>query len=225
MSLEVALLQTFLRFAGGEKSLKIDGIAGPMTKTAIDRAAPGIIAQAQRAIQAAIGKQVEFGQGSKSGKESTLGEALDAVAAKAREAGLLPGAVAAQIVLENGWGGSSLSRKYHNYAGLKYKSVRAFPGKKVGSTSQVTTEFVDGEAVTVSDGFAVFDDVHHFADVYVWYLTKSGSRYRYAGILEAKTPQEYFDLLQKGGYATDPRYAQKLMSVYDRLKREYPHLA
>ena len=50
---------------------------------------------------------------------------------------------------------------------------------------------------------------------------QSSPRYQQA-LKQTDDPKQYFDELQRSGYATDPAYADKVMSVYnsDRLKNE-----
>jgi flagellar protein FlgJ len=43
---------------------------------------------------------------------------------------------------------------------------------------------------------------------------KSNPRYEQA-IQQSESPEDYFNALQEAGYATDPQYAEKVMSVFN----------
>jgi hypothetical protein len=120
----------------------------------------------------------------------------------AREAGAkFPELVAAQWALESNWGRSTSG--VHNYFGLKGK----------GTTTK-TTEYVNGVPVSVTDGFLNFSSLKECVEYLVdrWY--KDFKEYR--GVNNAKTASEAAQSLQSQGYATDPRYANKLISILNR---------
>lgn len=217
----VALAQTVLRFAGGAK-IAVDGSVGDQTQRALASASPDIREQAKIAVKAVTGLNIDDLIPAVVEKLNDFGrEVVPALITAAKSAGLIPEAVVAQVVLESGWGQSQLARQYHNYGGLKYNSVSSFPGKKPGSTQMRTTEFIAGNNVSVSAGFATFDSPRHFAEVYVWYLLSGGSSYRYRGIQRAATTKEYFEILKKGGYATDPEYVSKSEALVASVKMWY----
>lgn len=222
----VALIQTLLKFEGGHQRLAVDGLIGNQTRTAYANTAPLVVQQIKRTVKAATGGNSDelIGVEKTTVKEDDFGAVVLALQAAARKAGLIPSAVVAQVVHESGWGRSALSRRYNNYAGLKYNAVARYPGVKVNSTQMMTHEYVDGRRVEMSDGFAVFDSVAHFADAYVWYLTESPSSYRYKGIVNASDEREYFTILKDGGYATDPKYVDSLVNVHRSVVRRYPEV-
>jgi len=139
---------------------------------------------------------------------------VKAVSREARKRGLTPSFFIAQIALETGWGKSvprlPNGRTSWNYAGLKYESVKS---QIKGKVAVDTTEYIKGLPERVRDSFAVFEDVDQFARVYFWYLLDGPSSYRYKGLTSVKSMVEFADILQKGGYATDPKYAKQLVNV------------
>ena len=46
-------------------------------------------------------------------------------------------------------------------------------------------------------------------------------RYR-AAVAAAESPRRYMQGLQQAGYATDPKYADKVLSVYSRIRGDSP---
>jgi len=120
----------------------------------------------------------------------------------AKEAGAkFPEVVAAQWAVESGWG-KYLSGK-NNYFGIKGKG-----------TVKTTQEHYGNGYVTIQDEFKDFatplDCIKDLVDK--WYKD-----YRtYKGVNRAKTPEECAMLLKAEGYATDPYYSSKLISIMQR---------
>jgi len=54
-------------------------------------------------------------------------------------------------------------------------------------------------------------------------FVKQNPRYEEA-VKQSQSPQDYFSELQKAGYATDPDYANKVLSVFEskQLKQYLP---
>jgi hypothetical protein len=109
-----------------------------------------------------------------------------------------PQLVAAQWALESGWG-KHVSGK-NNFFGIKGKG-----------TVVTTTEYVNGKQITIRDEFKDFESpeacVRDLVDK--WYKDYKG----YRGVNNAATVQDAARDLVKQGYATDPKYAEKLISV------------
>lgn len=217
----MAIAQAVLRFAGNEK-ISVDGAVGKLTQSALARVSSDVKTQAAAAVRAATGLDINDLIPAIVDNVSDFGtQVVPMLISSAKSAGLLPAAVVAQVVLESGWGASELSRKWFNYAGLKYNAVSSFPGVKPGSTNMRTQEFIEGKMVSTSDGFATFQNPRHFADVYVWYLTQGPSSYRYRGLAAAATTEEFFNILKNGGYATDPAYVSKAQSIVSSVQRRF----
>lgn len=119
--------------------------------------------------------------------------------------------ILAQAALETGWGRHGIAtadgRDSHNLFGIKAG------GGWQGETTEVTThEYVDGRRTRVTQTFRVYDSHDAaFAD----YAQLLANNPRYAGVLKAADARQAALALQQGGYATDPRYADKLMGVMD----------
>jgi flagellar protein FlgJ len=121
--------------------------------------------------------------------------------------------VLAQAALETGWGTSQPgegSGGSNNFFGIK-----AGAGWRGRSVTSGTTEFADGIAGRESARFRAYGSVAENMSDYVQLL--SGSP-RYAAALNTGTDVRAFaTALQRGGYATDPRYADKVVAVAAQL--------
>lgn len=119
------------------------------------------------------------------------------VAAAAKRLGVPKDWIIAQAALETGWGRSA--------PGNNLFGIKAMGGYKGPSTSQSTREVYDGKDVREVARFRAYDNVGKSVSDYARLL--AGSK-RYTAALGAKTPEEFFAALQRGGYATDPNYAR-----------------
>jgi hypothetical protein len=122
----------------------------------------------------------------------------DGVAQAAKDAGAKwSQLVAAQWALESGFGKHAPGQ---NYFGLKGS------GK-----AQQTKEFVNGQWVTVSDEFLEFSDLGTCVKYLVtrWYKDWD----KYEGVDRAPTLEAAAKELVKQSYATDPKYAEKLLRL------------
>ncbi len=112
-----------------------------------------------------------------------------------------PELVAAQWALESDWGQRPSGA--HNYFGLKGKGV-----------SKPTQEFINGEWVTITDQFIDFPDLRTSVQYLVdrWYKDFE----KYKGVNNAKDRNQAAQMLVAEGYATDPKYASKLIALMDQ---------
>lgn len=118
----------------------------------------------------------------------------------AKEAGAkYPELVAAQWALESGYG-KHLAGK-NNFFGLKGK----------GGTMSQTQEWVNGNWVTIRDGFLDFPTRAACVDylIKLWYLDYKS----YKGVNNASSPEAAAHMLKSEGYATDPGYVEKLIRI------------
>lgn len=121
--------------------------------------------------------------------------------------------ILAQAALETGWGKHEIATRdgqnSHNLFGIKAGSQ--WQGE---TTDVVTHEYINGRRTQVVDSFRVYDSYEHaFTD----YANLIGNNPRYAGVTQALTAEQAARELQRGGYATDPLYADKLVAVMDSI--------
>jgi flagellum-specific peptidoglycan hydrolase FlgJ len=108
----------------------------------------------------------------------------------------------AQAALETGWGGSSIGDA-KNLFGIKGTGP-------AGTINVPTKEFVNGQMITVQDNFRKYNSWQESIEDHGKLL--QNSRYSYA--LQYKNdPDRYAQEIHKAGYATDPNYASKLISI------------
>ncbi|MEQ9859836.1 flagellar assembly peptidoglycan hydrolase FlgJ [Pectobacterium cacticida] len=131
-----------------------------------------------------------------------------------RSSGIPHHLIIAQAALESGWGQREITtedgRPSHNLFGIKAGSSWNGP-----TTEITTTEYDQGVAKKVKASFRVYDSYIEAIGDYVKLLTNNP---RYAAVMNAGTPEQAAYALQKAGYATDPQYAQKLISMIQQMK-------
>ena len=139
---------------------------------------------------------------------------VDRLAAPAQAASSATGIPArfiiGQAALESGWGKREIKNSdgssSHNVFGIKATSD--WTGK---TTSAVTTEYVNGKSQKVVEKFRSYDS---YEDALTDYASVLKSNPRYAPVVEASRDAAGFAHgMQKAGYATDPQYAKKLISI------------
>lgn len=124
--------------------------------------------------------------------------------------GVPAGFVVGQAALESGWGRGEMrhpdGRPAHNLFGIK--AGRSWGGEAVDVT---TTEYLNGKAVRKVEKFRAYDN---YADSFSDWVALMTRNPRYAQVLRATaSPDDFARGLQSAGYATDPRYAEKLGQV------------
>jgi flagellar protein FlgJ len=128
----------------------------------------------------------------------------------AEKIGIEPQALLAQAALETGWGRKGIrqsdGRPSHNLFGIKADS--RWQGDQASASTQ---EYREGVAVRQRDSFRAYDSYRESFNDYVEFL-RSNPRYRQA-LAATDDSEAYFAELQKAGYATDPRYADKIARV------------
>ena len=114
-----------------------------------------------------------------------------------------PAVVAAQWAVESGWGAKESGK--NNFFGIK-----ARPGQP--GTMRRTREVLNGRSVYINDRFADYATLEEGIAARVAF-TKQNKRYTNSGYFSARTPYEAAQALQRGGYATDPNYANSLAAI------------
>jgi len=129
----------------------------------------------------------------------------------ATELGVDPKMLLAQAALESAWGKSvpksANGQSSHNLFGIK--ADRSWEGVSIANT---TLEFDNGAAVKTRAAFRSYDS---YADSFRDYVNFLKTNPRYTDALRnADSPERFISGLQKAGYATDPAYARKVLSIY-----------
>ncbi|CDH07690.1 flagellar biosynthesis [Xenorhabdus bovienii str. oregonense] len=122
--------------------------------------------------------------------------------------------IIAQAALESGWGQREIltaeGTPSHNLFGIK-----AGKNWKGAVTNIMTTEYIEGEPKKMHDSFRVYGSYREAITDYVKLLTENP---RYAKVAQSTTAEQGAYSLQSAGYATDPGYAKKLVSLIQQLK-------
>ena len=142
-------------------------------------------------------------------KQKFIEKMLPQAEAAGRELGVDPRAIIAQAALETGWGTSQpadASGNSHNLFGIK-----AGAGWKGASVASATTEFDGGVAGTEVARFRAYGSAEASVNDYVS-LLRNNPRYS-AALNTGGDVHAFATALQRGGYATDPDYANKLEAV------------
>ena len=117
--------------------------------------------------------------------------------------------VVAQAALESGWGRHEIRRADGNQSFNLFgvKAGRNWSGPVVEA---VTTEHVNGTSQKTVEKFRVYGS---YAEAFRDYGNLLRGNPRYAAVLDQQDAAGFARGLQQAGYATDPRYADKLMRI------------
>lgn len=111
--------------------------------------------------------------------------------------------IIAQSVLETGWGQSKIMMKANALFGIKAGS-----GWKGKVYSSYTNEVYDGVECTEYATFRAYDNIEDSIEDY-YKLIKNN----YKKALNCDSQKECIEAIKNGGYATDPEYVSKIMSI------------
>lgn len=129
----------------------------------------------------------------------------------ASELGVDANLLLAQAALETGWGQSVIKQADgdSSFNLFNIKADKSWQGRQ----AKVSALEYDGNvAKKTTSGFRAYASYKESFDDYVAFI-KSNPRYSEA-LKKAEHPVHYLRELQAAGYATDPRYAEKVMSIY-----------
>jgi len=133
----------------------------------------------------------------------------------AQRLGTAPEAILAIAALETGWGQHVMLGQdgvsSHNLFGIKANN-----NWNKNQITATTLEFEDGFMQTRRETFRQYDSAEDSIQNFADFLT-SHPRYQKA-LDNADDPQNFVEELQKAGYATDPDYAEKVLSVMQKIK-------
>jgi len=132
-------------------------------------------------------------------------------AADMKKSDILASLTLAQAILESGWGTSTLATQANALFGIKADS--RWSGRVF---SKQTQECYDGvNFVTETALFRAYDSWQDSVNDHSAFLI-AGSRY--AAVIGEKDYKKACNAIHKAGYATDPGYASKLISLIERYE-------
>jgi peptidoglycan hydrolase FlgJ len=130
----------------------------------------------------------------------------------AQKLGLEPLALLAQAALETGWGQRTFKTAEGNNS-FNFFGIKAHNSWQGEVAVVDTLEYRQGVAQKEKAKFRAYESPEQSLGDYVDFI-KSNPRYQQA-VSMADNPKAYFQQLQAAGYATDPNYAQKILSVFN----------
>lgn len=138
-------------------------------------------------------------------------EAIGPIArASAAESGVPASVAIAQASQETGWGHSAPG---NNYFGIKCYSKTPSP-VPVTCTDRATKEVVNGRTIDSTESFRSYRSMSDSVRDHAAFLRQS-SRYAPA-FAKSNDPDGFARAVQQAGYATDPSYADSLISIMKR---------
>ncbi|MGF1873353.1 flagellar assembly peptidoglycan hydrolase FlgJ [Photobacterium indicum] len=125
-----------------------------------------------------------------------------------------PSVLIAQAALETGWGKKVIKNAVGSSNNLfNIKADPRWSGNKVATN---TLEFHNGIAVQEKAAFRSYENYQDSFNDYVRFLNDNP---RYSKALEnPKEPAQFIRNIHNAGYATDPKYTEKVLSVMDTVK-------
>lgn len=142
----------------------------------------------------------------------TLKPAAHAAAAKL---GTQPEAILAVAALETGWGQHVMPTQNGN-SSFNLFGIKASKGWHQGKVMATTLEFENGAMQKRREPFRTYNNpaesVADFAD-----FIQRNPRYQTA-LNNADNPEKFLKEIHKAGYATDPDYSQKVVSVMRQIQ-------
>ncbi len=134
----------------------------------------------------------------------------------AERLGTSPNAILAIAALETGWGRNMLTdqegQSTNNYFGIKASS------SDTHFSENITTEYLSGGPQKIQARFKAYDSAAESIDGFADFIIENP---RYAKAIEhAGDPERFLTELQKAGYATDPLYAEKAISILHQINQQ-----
>ncbi|MFM9924739.1 flagellar assembly peptidoglycan hydrolase FlgJ [Variovorax sp. H27-G14] len=121
--------------------------------------------------------------------------------------------ILAQAALESGWGKREI-RADDGTQSFNLFGIKADKGWKGATVETMTTEFVDGEPQKVRAKFRAYGSYQEAFTDYAQFITRNP---RYANVLATDDPAAAAHGLQRAGYATDPKYGEKLVRIMQKF--------
>jgi len=151
----------------------------------------------------------------KSSSTEGMDDFVKSIWPKAKEAasamGLDPKILIAQAALETGWG-KFIAKDADGSSSNNLFNVKTGNNKDFESVKVKTTEYIADTPINMTASFRKYSSVEQSFKDYVS-LIQGSERYQSA-LANAGNPEAYVNELHKAGYATDPKYGNKILSIY-----------
>ncbi len=121
--------------------------------------------------------------------------------------------ILAQAALESGWGKREI-RADDGTQSFNLFGIKADKSWKGATVETTTTEYVDGEPQKMRAKFRAYGSYEEAFTDYAQFITRNP---RYANVLATDDPAAAAHGLQRAGYATDPKYGEKLVRIMQKF--------
>ncbi len=201
--------------AMGIADMLVRQLSGVVGKTAVSGAQPAAGAQPAVKPQQGVATDATAATASQTfaDKVSFLKAIWPDAQRSAAKLGVDPAVLAAQAALESNWGNGVSTypdgRSSHNLFGIKADA--SWTGPRVNVS---TLEYKGGGLVQETAPFRAYGSYSESFSDYTQFL-QSNLRYRDA-LANAGNAGDFISGLQQAGYATDPNYADKVLSILER---------
>jgi peptidoglycan hydrolase FlgJ len=154
------------------------------------------------------------GNGTSPSVNAFVGKMAESAQAASDATGIPARFIIGQAALESGWGKSEIKNPdgtpSHNVFGIK--ATKDWTGKTV---TTVSTEYVHGRPRKVVEKFRAYDS---YTEAMTDYGNLLRGNPRYASVCNnAHDAASFAHEMQRCGYATDPHYARKLLSIIKQM--------
>lgn len=129
----------------------------------------------------------------------------------AESMGLDPKMLIAQAALETGWG-RSIAKDADGSSSNNLFNIKSRSNALNDSVEVKTTEYIADTPIKINASFRKYASIEESFNDYVS-LIKNSDRYKEA-LANAGNVERYVSELSKAGYATDPSYGSKILSIY-----------
>ncbi|PAJ75137.1 flagellar assembly peptidoglycan hydrolase FlgJ [Pseudoalteromonas sp. NBT06-2] len=128
----------------------------------------------------------------------------------AEKINLDPAVMVAQAALETGWGKHIINQPSGSSSNNLF-NIKVDHSWQGNSVKKSTLEFEDGVAVKKNAAFRAYETIEDSFNDFTNFL-RTGARYKDT-LSKSSDPERFLHSLQKAGYATDPNYAEKIISI------------
>ena len=194
--------------------LRVHGSAsGDVRTTAVGKLLEGIRNSAAQASRNVLQQVDRTASGGGDHIEKFVDKLADSARAVAEASGLPLRLILGQAALESGWGKREI-RMSDGSTSYNLFGIKATGGWKGKVAEVMTTEYENGVARKVKQPFRAYDSYEHALSDYARLITENS---RYQHVVTAANEKDAARKIQAAGYATDPRYADKLINVMAKL--------
>ncbi|KTD41058.1 flagellar assembly peptidoglycan hydrolase FlgJ [Legionella parisiensis] len=146
---------------------------------------------------------------------TTIDEFVKSIWPQAKQAasliGLDPKILMAQAALETGWG-KFVTKDIDGSSSNNLFNIKSNSSSEFNAVNVKTTEYIADTPIKVNASFRKYSSIEHSFNDYIS-LIKGSERYQNA-LASTANAELYVNELHKAGYATDPEYGTKILSIY-----------